>query len=102
MASDAGGDLGGSVRFRLYNNETCDTTSPNELLYDSNVNFPSGITVSGSGDLPAVGHREQREINHDVRARAVLAGGIHQRQPGAPGRDERVQRENSSVSIDNG
>jgi hypothetical protein len=38
-----GGNLAGSVRFRLYNNATCNTTAPNQLLYDS-----GSVAVSGA------------------------------------------------------
>jgi hypothetical protein len=42
------GNLAGTVRFRLYNNATCDTVAPNALLYDSNTLHPTGIAVSGA------------------------------------------------------
>jgi hypothetical protein len=45
--ASGGGNLAGSVRFRLYNNATCNTTAPNELLYDSIGPHPAGFPVSG-------------------------------------------------------
>jgi hypothetical protein len=47
-AASGAGDVTGTLRFRLYNNSTCSTVSPNELLYDSNVTYPSGITPTGT------------------------------------------------------
>jgi len=47
VASGAG-NLAGSVRFRLYNNATCATNAPNQLLYDSITLHPNGIAVSGA------------------------------------------------------
>jgi hypothetical protein len=49
LSASGAGDMKGSVRFRLYNNSTCDTTAPNALLYDSNTLHPSGIAVDATG-----------------------------------------------------
>jgi hypothetical protein len=44
-----GGDLNGTLRFRLYDNSICaDPDGPTGLLYDSNVAHPTGIAVSGA------------------------------------------------------
>jgi hypothetical protein len=47
VAGTGAGNLAGSVRFRLYNNANCSTTAPNELLYDSVGQHPTGIAVGG-------------------------------------------------------
>jgi hypothetical protein len=51
VASSGAGNLAGTVRFRLFNNATCDPANGG-LLYDSNDSHPSGIPVSGSGSFP--------------------------------------------------
>jgi hypothetical protein len=51
VATSGAGNLAGSVRFRLYNNASCDPAN-NGLIYDSNVLHPNGIAVSGSGTFP--------------------------------------------------
>ena len=103
VTSSAGGDLSGSVRFRLYNNATCDDTVPTDLLYDSNVNFPSGIAVSGSGAFPQSDTVSSEEITITTSA-PTLSWLVEYSSDNAAHKNvsSSCNTENSSVSIDNG
>jgi len=54
ISASLGGNLAGTVRFRLYNNASCSTANPNQLLYDSGTIAVSGAspqTVSSTANV---------------------------------------------------
>ena len=103
VASGAGGNLSGSVRFRLYNNATCDATDPADLLYDSNVNFPTGVPVVGSGTFPQSATVSSEDITITT-SEPVLSWLVEYTSENVAheGVTSTCNTENSSVMIDNG
>lgn len=94
------GNLAGSVRFRLYNNATCDPgVGDANLLYDSIVLHPTGIAVSGTSP---------QTVNSDVTtittSKPVLSWLVEYTSTNTGHKDvaSACNTENASLTINNG
>jgi hypothetical protein len=100
ISASGAGNLAGSVRFRLYNNGTCDAGAGNvNVLYDSNALHPAGIAVSGASP---------QTVNSDVTtfttSQLVLSWFVQYTSTNAGQENvtEACNTENASLTINNG
>jgi hypothetical protein len=102
VASSSAGALAGHVRFRLYNNATCSTTSPNALLYDSDTPHPGGIAVTvAANGLTATASSDNVNVNATASHLSWLVQ-YTSTNTGHFGVQSSCDVENSAVTINNG
>ena len=93
------GNLAGSVRFRLFNNATCNVGGANELLYDSNSHAPSGIPVAGASPVTVQSNTTTITISRPVLSWLVEYTSTN---TGHEGVISSCNTENSVLTINNG